>query len=39
MEGLLLCTSGLLLLIGFVALVERSTHIMAHALHRRSVWK
>jgi hypothetical protein len=35
MQGFLLGTSGLLLLIGLVALVEGSTHMIAHAMHRR----
>jgi hypothetical protein len=39
MEGFLLCSSGLWLLIGLVALVECSTHILEHTLHRRSVQK
>jgi hypothetical protein len=39
MEGLLLCTSGLVLLIGLVALIEGSTRIVEHSLHRRRVQK
>jgi hypothetical protein len=35
MEGFLLGTSGLLLFLGLAALVERSTHIIAHAMRRR----
>jgi hypothetical protein len=36
MEGLLLCTSGLSLLIGPVALIERRTQIVLQTWNRRS---
>ncbi len=39
MEELLLCTSGLSLLVGLVALVERHTQIVQQTLHRRSAQK
>jgi hypothetical protein len=39
MEGLLLCTSGLVLLIGLVALIEGSTRIVEHSLRRGRVQK
>jgi hypothetical protein len=39
MEKLLLCTGGLSLLIGLVALVERHTQIVQHILHRRNAQK
>jgi hypothetical protein len=39
MEELRLCTSGLVLLIELVTLLERSTHVVEHALHRRRVQK
>jgi hypothetical protein len=39
MEEFLLCTSGLVLLIGLVTLLERSTHVVEHALHRRRAQK
>jgi hypothetical protein len=35
MEGFLLGSSGLFLCIGLVALVEHSTHMIAHVMHRR----
>ena len=39
MEGLLLCTSGLSLLIGLVALIERRTQIVLQTWNRRSAQK
>ena len=35
MEGFLLCSSSLVMLMGLVGLLERRTHLVERTLHRR----